>query len=1031
MSDQQTPGGGAPAAATPDPGVTFSPGRFVNADSRAAALLKATGLKPTAIPRSIEGGPADVTEAEVVAELTRRGTMVELPEPLSPPKEAKARELAQTMLDGGAFLMRVHPGRKNPVGDQWQHQPAMTADDAVAWLLAGGNLGVHPVRSGTDGWIAIDAESAAATQFFVDLGLTPTARTAKSRHPLWPEKAGGSHFWVPLPAGIDRSRLQSKLGVKLPGGGVVDLLFTNNAVAPGSRIDSAPGRRYVFDASVTAGALTLGGTEAVRFLFDPDAPLPNIDGVEHLRAAMVKQFRTPKPHDPDADRVTQEIDDISWDTWLAGYEDKVQIVGADGSCGCPVFHWWASGTGRSGILHEGCEYGWAAHIYSASLISEWDCPEHLSRLRFRAYLEGRPHRLADVARGFGVNFNKPLNGVDLSGFTYRPADIAPPTKPASTRPVIGVDRGASPADSAPQPLRAVPRIGTVGDGQAPSAAPPLVVPPGVGHPQLSAVPAVDDHQQVEEQEDTGLALFRQIEEVDATGFWDSLPILRKIHRAAVTNGVYPWGLLGAVLPRIACSIPPHVRLVGSSGKEGGREGGASLNLSNILVGAPEAGKSETIKIATDLVALPTHAKCATSGTGEGIIKSFAFMKRASGKGDSTFEPAPPDPAVVDPAHPGSTAAAPTVGSVGGHAEAGSTIYEMVHITDTVMLTDGEIASFTAEMNRQGTKLSSVLRSAWVGEQLGSTTGEIERRTFLPAHSYRMGTVLGGQVTLDALGRIFDEGNLGTPQRFGFFPVKTIPAEGDPVSSITLPPIDWYDGQAAAAYAAQLTGSVAPTWIHRPPAAHRDIERSKQLREANAHVPFSVTNAARVAEDEDSIDDKRGHELLHQLKIATVLAVADGKREPTDEHWFVAGQIMYVRELMIKVMTMVLNVQRENADRRLGRSRGVMQAAAKAAESEVVDGVMQRTCTKILKLVDAAAGQPKLSQYAQEVRNRNERVFSDGRVNVSYLRYELTRCQKPYLDSALQALRRQGLVVGDTIIGRTPVLHIVPRVGGIA
>ena len=30
------------------------------------------------------------------------------------------------------------------------------------------------------------------------------------------------------------------------------------------------------------------------------------------------------------------------------------------------------------------------------------------------------------------------------------------------------------------------------------------------------------------------------------GFWDSLPILRKTHRAAVTNGVYPWGLLGAV-----------------------------------------------------------------------------------------------------------------------------------------------------------------------------------------------------------------------------------------------------------------------------------------------------------------------------------------------------------------------------------------------------------------------------------------------------------------------------------------------------
>ena len=54
MSDQQTPGGdtsAAGAAAAPDPGATFSPGRCVHADSRAAALLQATGLAPTAIPQ--------------------------------------------------------------------------------------------------------------------------------------------------------------------------------------------------------------------------------------------------------------------------------------------------------------------------------------------------------------------------------------------------------------------------------------------------------------------------------------------------------------------------------------------------------------------------------------------------------------------------------------------------------------------------------------------------------------------------------------------------------------------------------------------------------------------------------------------------------------------------------------------------------------------------------------------------------------------------------------------------------------------
>ena len=111
------------------PGATHSPGRYAGADTRTAALLRYAGLRPTDIPPTADGGPAEVTEAEAVAELRRRGLdPAGLPEPLPPLPRDEARALVRTMLGMGAFLMPVHPGRKTPVGAQWQHQPAVGMD---------------------------------------------------------------------------------------------------------------------------------------------------------------------------------------------------------------------------------------------------------------------------------------------------------------------------------------------------------------------------------------------------------------------------------------------------------------------------------------------------------------------------------------------------------------------------------------------------------------------------------------------------------------------------------------------------------------------------------------------------------------------------------------------------------------------------------------------------------------------------------------------------------------------------------------
>ena len=194
--------------------------------------------------------------AEVEAEIARLGKVVYLPDPLPPLTETEALRLVKLLHLLGAHLIKLHPGRKAPVELAWQDQPALTEAEAVAWLVAGGNIGINLLRSGAHGatgWLVLDAENQAAADFLIAAGFVPTARTANSKDEFSP-KFGGCHFWLPLPAGIDPAELKSTLQLPLEGGGLLDLLVgARYVVGPGSRLDSAPGVRYDFDSNWLAG----------------------------------------------------------------------------------------------------------------------------------------------------------------------------------------------------------------------------------------------------------------------------------------------------------------------------------------------------------------------------------------------------------------------------------------------------------------------------------------------------------------------------------------------------------------------------------------------------------------------------------------------------------------------------------------------------------------------------------------------------------------------------------------------------------
>jgi hypothetical protein len=932
---------------------------MVNTNSRTAAYLRHAGLKAT----DVAGEGPWVTMAEAEAEAARRGLTVNLPEPLPPLDAGMARAYVQRLKGMGAHTMRLSAGSKTPIESAWQNAPDLTEDEATAWLVKGENLGVNLLRSGDTGWAVLDAENGAATAILTAAGLIPTAVTANAQDRTT-DKFGGCHVWMRLPADVDASTLKSTLQLKLDGGGLIDILVgTRYVVAPGTVLDQAPGYRYAFAATGAAMNPDVW-IEAAPWLIDASAPSPGSPGIEPLLGVLLPRRRDKRPPREDADRVTMEIDEVPWETWLDG-DPRVQILGADGSCGCPVFHWAGASTQRSGILHEGCEFGSGFHAFSGTLISILG-REHGSRLQFAAFLRGQESDLASVAREVGITMGGGSRPVGLtaeaiariSGNSRTAPDLrivpengipAPrtptPTNTSTTTPVTS-ETGASPA-ATPTPAPAgpgMPRIGTAAGLPITDGASALEAAPATGH---TFAEGAGDDEPIEIEEDTGESMFRRIDEIDASGFWEMVPILRRTAKAAYSHGVGPWGLLGAALPRIACTVPPHVRLVGASGKVLKKNGGTSLNLCTILTGPPEEGKSEVIKVSQDLVPLP-HATPITTGTGEGIIKTFVITKKPEkAKSGLADEPAAP---ILPPAQPGSADGGSSVPPIGNASPPKNSGYETIHLTDTAIQTAGEISGMIAEMRRQGTKAMSVYRSAWMGEELGSTTGEVERRTYLAAHSYRFGAVLGSQIDVDALAPIFDEGKLGSPQRFLFLPVQTELAVGEPVLSLEIPAIDWYGGQAPAAAIGGLVAEHPPLYIGRPNAAQEEMEASRASRKPRRAKAYSVAEAERRAEDDDSVEDIKGHELLHQLKLATVLAIGDGLRQATDEYWHAARVIMEVRGITQETLIKVLNKQREVADRKRGRSQGRSQAEARRAEAQAKSDYLEEVATRINDII---------------------------------------------------------------------------------
>ncbi|WP_100452037.1 bifunctional DNA primase/polymerase [Mycobacteroides abscessus] len=932
------------------------------------------------------------------------------------PREVTAHERAtiERIVALGCHLMPLKPGAKNPAREKWQIAPAMTVDEAVAHVAAGGNLGIH---LGFSGLIALDAENLAASQAVMGIGLRLTVAPAKSRvagHP----KEHGSHTWLRVPEGIDPTSLTSHgMQVTLPGGGLIDVLAGGKqAVVPPSTLTEVQGAAY----SAYAGSpldLDVPLDQAViatapLWLFDATLDCP--EGLTPLRGCLAPKVRHDLAElDARSIELTEQIDQVPWAEWIAA-DPRLSPAGQVDGCGCEIWHWVGSDHDKSATLHEDCAQGSGAHIWSGTMMAALGIGEHVSRLDLAVALRGESRSTVAASVGIRLGREQELTAIDpdhldeaadeaeAEGDAATAAELrsaaevmrsrqhavapkegavlvgansvvgapAPVTisvsaagKVAPVIPIFG------PRTPAPEGLEPAPSFGTISAGSAPPTAGANALAPAPASSLLVAPEEDEDADEVEDEVEPvvepdmtlhtftgtpprkGQIMQYPVPEVPAhvepvegavTEWRDVLPPianarthayvphewifyatpgLSQVAAAADARGVNRWGLLGALLPRIAAKIPATVRLTPAEGEVPESNAptalGASLNMYSAGVAPPARGKTSTMTVASALI---PGVHTLPPGTGEGVLKEFPRTSELddSGDGDRDGDGVPE-----------------ISNGVSGDIE-------------SRMLESDEIDVFVGEMNRTGSKTSGWYRSMWMGGEVGNTASESERRSLIAAHTYRFGILLGAQP--EALAPLFGEAGRGTPQRFMWLPAQKAIARGRYPERLQVAEVQWLGTDPSMI--PQLPGQRPPVWIYPPKAAKAAMDRDAWL--AAAADPLTMP---AVTDRAEAIADL--HAVLQQRKVATLIAALDGLTQPQDVHWYAAGAVMEVRRRVIHQLVAESDRIKAEGKQVEGHYTGIAHAAANDARDAARQANVARCAATIIRALikDAAQGLP--------------------------------------------------------------------------
>jgi hypothetical protein len=233
--------------------------------------------------------------------------------------------------------------------------------------------------------------------------------------------------------------------------------------------------------------------------------------------------------------------------------------------------------------------------------------------------------------------------------------------------------------------------------------------------------------------------------------------------------------------------------------------------------------------------------------------------------------------------------------------------EMVQFNTAALVFVGEIDTLGAIGSRQGATVLPMLRQAAMGQTLGFANAHEDTTRIVQGHTYRLCLVAGLQPTRS--GVLLNDRNGGTPQRFIYMPTVDVDTP------------DHEPDEPA-------------TWRWRRP-EFRQNGFSPTTLILPAHVKESIKAGRRMgARGEAPPVDS--HSMLTREKVASGLAILDGRSEVTDDDWSLSGVVMTVSDRTRAMCAQALKVEaaKENVGKALQEAERTVIVADRVDEEAV-------------------------------------------------------------------------------------------------
>ncbi len=400
---------------------------------------------------------------------------------------------------------------------------------------------------------------------------------------------------------------------------------------------------------------------------------------------------------------------------------------------------------------------------------------------------------------------------------------------------------------------------------------------------------------------------------DVEAFWSARPELVQLRTFARARCAGPWSTLGAVLVRVIATIPPHVVLPPTVGSH------ASLNLFVAMVAPSGFGKGASEAVADDFVVSETEVWVATPGSGEGILKQYAYKKRVKGE--------PP---------------------------------VQINQRNTVLFSVPEIDTLAALGGRAGSTLMPELRKAWMGERLGFGWSDVEKAVALMPHRYRMTMIVGVQPGRG--GALLQDGDGGTPQRFLWLLTTDPDAPDNPPDAPEPLRLPTWPSPATIVEAAEDRPTLKFGSALDP--YQLDIAADKNAFHV-LELPPTVVDAIRaehLAKQRGTVAEAAAldsHAMLARLKVAVGLMWLNGRTDKvSDEDWDLAGIVLGVSNMTRREVQNALRSKASAANKERGRQDAVREVAKAEEIAKVEDAAVARVVERIRKLLRDGNDRPR-------------------------------------------------------------------------